>query len=62
MRLDYQLYELAYGKAPTAIINIRADPIVAIGGIISNIPMVDRLNQDPLEVIKTGDFVEVNTD
>ena len=60
---SYQLYELGRNrKAPKAIINIRADPIVAIGAIIGNVPMVDRLNRDPLEVIKTGDFVEVDGD
>jgi predicted aconitase with swiveling domain len=60
---SYQLYELAYNKkAPKAIINIQADPIVAIGAIISNIPMIDKLEQNPLEVIKTGDLVEVDAD
>jgi uncharacterized protein len=60
---SYQLYELAYcNNAPKAIINLRADPIVAIGAIISNIPMVDQLDRNPLEVIKTGDFVEVDAD
>jgi len=60
---SYQLYELAYyKKGPKAIINIQADPIVAIGAIISNIPMMDRLDQNPIEVIKTGDLVEVDAD
>ena len=60
---SYQLYELAYyKKAPKAIINIQADPIVAIGAIISNIPMVDKLEENPLEIIQTGDFVEVDAD
>jgi predicted aconitase with swiveling domain len=60
---SFQIYELAYyNNAPSAIINLRADPVVAIGAIISNIPMVDQLDKDPLEVIKTGDFVEVDAD
>lgn len=60
---SFQLYELAYYKnAPKAIINLRADPVVAIGAIISNIPMVDELDKNPLEMIKTGDFVEVDAD
>ena len=60
---SYQLYELVYcKKAPRAIINNRADSIVAIGAIIGNIPMVDRLEPNPLEVIKTGDIVEVDAD
>ena len=31
------------GKAPCAIINLEAEPIVAVGAIISGIPMVDML-------------------
>ena len=60
---SYKLYELAfYTKAPRAILNIRADPVVAAGAIIGNIPMLDRLDPNPLEVIKTGDIVEVDAD
>jgi predicted aconitase with swiveling domain len=60
---SYQLYELAVNeKAPKAIINLRADPIVAIGAILANVPMVDKLEKNPLEVIETGDLVEVDAD
>lgn len=60
---SYQLYELAYNKkAPKAIINLRADTVVTIGAIISKIPMVDKLERNPLEVIQTGDAVEVDAD
>jgi len=60
---SYQLYELTFSqKAPRAIINLRADPIVAVGAIIGNIPMIDRPEPNPLEIIKTGDLVEVDAD
>lgn len=60
---SYQLYELACNnKAPRAIINLRADSIVAIRAIMGDIPMVDRVEPNPLEVIKTGDVVEVDAD
>ncbi len=60
---SFQVYELACcKKAPRAIINLRADPVIAVGAIISNIPMVDRLDRNPVEAIKTGDFVEVDAD
>jgi predicted aconitase with swiveling domain len=60
---SFQLYELAYcKKAPKAIINVRVDPVVAVGAIISNIPVVDQLDKNPLEVIQTGDLVEVDAD
>lgn len=58
---SYILYELMHeGKAPKAIINLRADPIVVIGAIISEIPMMDRVDPDPLEVISTGDRVFID--
>ena len=60
---SYQLYEMTiWKKAPKAIINVRADPIVAVGAIMGNIPMVDKLDRNPLEVIMTGDLTEVDAD
>jgi uncharacterized protein len=60
---SYQVYELFIcGKAPKAMINLRADPVIAVGAIISNIPMVDRLDGNPLKTIKTGDLVQVDAD
>ena len=39
---SYVLYQLATaGMAPAAIINAESEPIVAVGAIISEIPMVD---------------------
>jgi len=60
---SYILYEMTRCKTqPKGIINLRADPIVTIGAIISNIPMVDRLDGNPIELIKTGDYVELDAD
>jgi predicted aconitase with swiveling domain len=48
------------GVAPSAMINIKTEPIVAVGAIISNIPLVDRVEKDPVTTIKTGDKVLVD--
>jgi uncharacterized protein len=57
---SYILYQLAAnGVAPAAIINAESEPIVAVGAIISGIPMVDRV---PIERIQTGDRVRVERD
>ena len=54
------------GNGPAAIINIEVEPIIGIGcllsGLIYNnaIILVDRMNKNPCEVIKTGDYVRVN--
>lgn len=58
---SYVIYQLKKnGVAPVAIINVRSEPIVAVGAIISSIPMVDNLEQDPLAAIKNGQTVTVN--
>jgi len=42
---SYVLYRLAKaGLAPCAIINANSEPIVAVGALISGIPMVDRVD------------------
>jgi len=52
------LYSLAKNKlGPKAIVNQTADPVVAVGAIIAEIPMVDQID---IKQIKTGDVVEVD--
>ena len=59
----FALYDTVRSKkAPKGIINLRADPVIVAGAIIGNIPMVDRLDGNPLELIKTGDYVELDAD
>lgn len=58
---SYVLYQLKKnGVAPAAIINVKSEPIVAVGAIISGIPMVDRLEQNPIMAIKNGQQVTVS--
>ena len=60
---SYQLAKMvSNGTQPKGIINLRADPILAVSAIISNIPMIAKLNKNPLEMIKTGDYVELDAD
>ncbi len=57
---SYVLYQLAANElAPAAIINVESEPIVAVGAIISDIPMVDHM---PIDQVQTGDHVWVNGD
>lgn len=48
------------GSAPKAIINVRAHPVWVVLAIVTNIPLVDRLDKNPCEVIETGDYVKVD--
>lgn len=57
---SYILYALARNhRAPAAIINEEAEPIIAIGAIIGGIPMVDRL-EVPFEELKGHRTARVN--
>ena len=59
----YQLYEMKGREtAPKALINRRADPIVALGAIVADIPMMDSLDPDPFGLIETGDWVSIDAD
>jgi len=60
---SYRLYEMTLnGTQPAGIINVRADPVVAMGAIFSGIPMLDRLDADSFRFIKTGQVVELDAD
>jgi len=54
---SYTIYRLAKrGLAPAAMVNGRSEAIVAVGAIISEIPMVDRID---ISCIASGDHVEI---
>lgn len=58
---SYVMYQLKKnGTAPAAIINRSAEPIVAVGAIISDIPMLDSTKPDAIDTIRTGDFIRVD--
>jgi predicted aconitase with swiveling domain len=55
---SYTLYWMAKeGTAPAAIINAESEAIVAVGAIISDIPMLDQVD---IAQIKSGDWVRVD--
>jgi Uncharacterized conserved protein len=59
---SYVIYQLKKNNvAPAAIINLECEPIVAVGAIISAIPMIDMLETDPYSLLKDGDEIVVNS-
>ncbi len=59
---SYVIYQLKKrGLAPAAMINLCSEPIVAVGAIISGIPLVDRVPEETLQ-IESGTIVEVDAD
>lgn len=58
---SYVMLQLAKNKkAPAAIINVSAEPIIAVGAIISKIPMLDRPEKEILKLVKDGQRLEVD--
>jgi len=59
---SYVIYQLKKrGLAPAAMINLLSEPIVAVGAVISGIPLVDRVGEEVLR-IKSGTIVNVDAD
>lgn len=57
----YTLYALSKrGLGPVAIVNVETEPIIASGCAIAGIPLVDRLEEDPLRIIGNGDKARVD--
>jgi predicted aconitase with swiveling domain len=50
------------GVAPLALVFNEMTTKVALGAVVMRVPSVTDLDQDPLEVIATGDWVRVDGD
>jgi hypothetical protein len=50
------------GSAPLALVFNQMTTKVALGAVVMRTPSVTELDQDPLEVIETGDWVKVDGD
>jgi predicted aconitase with swiveling domain len=60
---SYIIYRMKkLGTAPVAMVNSETEVILATGCVISDIPLVDKLEKDPLQVISTGMRVIVRGD
>ena len=57
---SYTILRLARsGHAPLAIVNAQSEAIVAVGAIISDIPMLDQVD---IDLIRDGDWVTIEDD
>ncbi len=50
------------GNAPSGIINLKTEGVVAVSAIITHTPMVHEPEKDPYEFIENGDWVRINAD
>ena len=57
----FQMTRLA-GAAPKAMVFNRMNTKIALGAVVTHAPTVTELDQDPLAVVETGDWVRVDGD
>ena len=50
------------GKAPLAMVFNEMTTKIALGAVVAHAPSVTDFDQDPLQVIETGDWVKVDGD
>jgi hypothetical protein len=57
------LFKLASNAvAPKAMIVKDVETVLIVSAFIANVPLVDRLERDPFEIIHAGDFVKVDAE
>lgn len=59
---SYSIYQLKMNNvAPKGIINLECETIIAVGSIMSNIPLIDKLEKNPYLYVNNGDIVTINS-
>ena len=53
-------YAKMLGAAPVGMICVEAEPVIALVAIMNDIPTIDKLDRNPLEVIQTGDHIKLD--
>jgi hypothetical protein len=57
------LFKLAsHNLAPKAMIVKDIETVLIVSAVIAKVPLVDRLEKDPFEIIHTGDLVKVDAE
>ena len=48
------------GNIPVGMVCTEAEPVMAMVAIMNDIPMMHRLDKNPVEVINTGDYIKMD--
>ena len=57
------LFKLAsHNVAPKALIVKDVETVLVVSAFLVKVPLVDKLEKDPFEIIQTGDFVKVDAE
>jgi predicted aconitase with swiveling domain len=56
-------YQLSVqGNLPAGIVVREIEPVLVSAAVVLETPMVDRVEEDPFEIISDGDWVEIDTE
>ena len=50
------------GNTPNGMIIKKAEPVIAMAAIMNDIPTIHNLSTNPIELIKTGDYIKLDAD
>ncbi|WP_300670718.1 DUF126 domain-containing protein [Desulfoluna sp.] len=53
-------YACLFQTGPKGMICQEAEPVIAINAVMNDIPTMDRLEIDPMEIIETGDWIRLD--
>jgi predicted aconitase with swiveling domain len=57
------LFKLAsHNLTPKAMIVKDVETVLIVSAVLAKVPLVDKLEKDPFEIIRSGDWVKVNAD
>lgn len=60
---SYVIYRMKkLGTAPVAIVNMETEAILATGCVISEIPLVDKIDEDAMRSLETGIMLRIHAD
>jgi predicted aconitase with swiveling domain len=60
---SYTLFAMSkQGTKPAGIVNRRSETIIAAGCVLADIPLMDNLEKDPIEIIQSGDLVTLDAE
>jgi predicted aconitase with swiveling domain len=62
VQMDGLVKLLINKNAPKAMIVTDVEPVLLGSAVLTKIPLVDRLERNPFEAIRSGDFVKVDAD
>jgi hypothetical protein len=62
VQIDGLFKLVSHDTAPKALIVKDVETVLVVSAFMAKIPLVDKLQRDPFEVMHTGDFVKVDAD